>query len=116
MQYFGEILSLFVAFSWTITALCSEVASKRLGALQLNVIRLTLSLLLLGITLWITTGAPYPRFAGGNAWLWLILSGLVGYVFGDYCLFNSYVLIGSRFGQLFMTLAPLATALSSWVL
>ncbi len=116
MQYFGEILSLFVAFSWTITALCSEVASKRLGALQLNVIRLTLSLLLLGITLWITTGAPYPRFAGGDAWLWLILSGLVGYVFGDYCLFNSYVLIGSRFGQLFMTLAPLAAALSSWVL
>lgn len=116
MQYFGEILSLFVAFSWTITALCSEVASKRLGALPLNVIRLTLSLFLLAITLWITTGAPYPRFAGGNAWLWLILSGLVGYVFGDFCLFNSYILIGSRFGQLFMTLAPLAAALSSWVL
>ena len=116
MQYFGEILSMVVAFSWTITALCAEVASKRLGSLQLNVIRLTLSLILLGATLWITTGAPFPLFAGGKAWLWLILSGLVGYVFGDYCLFNSYVLIGSRFGQLFMTLAPLAAALSSWVL
>ncbi len=116
MQYFGEILSLVVAFSWTITALCAEVASKRLGSLQLNVIRLTLSLILLGATLWITTGAPFPLFAGSKAWLWLIMSGLVGYVFGDYCLFNSYVLIGSRFGQLFMTLAPLAAAQSSWVL
>ena len=44
------------------------------------------------------------------------MSGLVGYVFGDYCLFNSYILIGSRFGQLFMTLAPLTAAFASWVL
>ena len=116
MNYLGETLSLIVAFSWTITALCAEVASKRLGSLQLNVIRLVLSMILLGCTLWITTGAPFPRFAGQQAWTWLLLSGLVGYVFGDYCLFNSYVLIGSRFGQLFMTLAPLAAALSSWAL
>jgi len=116
MQYFGEFLSLVVAFSWTITALCGEVASKRLGSLQLNVIRLTLSIFLLGGTLWIITGAPFPLFAGPEAWFWLILSGLVGYVFGDYCLFNSYILIGSRFGQLFMTLAPPTAAISSWMM
>lgn len=112
----GEIISLIVAVSWTGTALCAEVASKRIGALQLNVIRLVLSFLLLGVTLWIVTGVPYPQFTDGQTWLWLVLSGLVGYVFGDYCLFNSYLLIGSRFGQLFMTLAPLAAALSSWIL
>ena len=44
------------------------------------------------------------------------MSGLVGYVFGDYCLFNAYILIGSRFGQLFMTLAPPTAAFASWVL
>ena len=116
MQYLGETISLVVAFSWTITALCSEVASKRLGTLQLNVIRMLLSLTLLGATLWIFTGSPYPLYANTQAWTWLLLSGLVGYVFGDYCLFNSYVLIGSRFGQLFMTLAPPTAALASWVL
>lgn len=40
------------------------------------------------------------------------VSGLIGYVFGDFCLFYSYVVIGSRFGQLFMTLAPIAAAIS----
>ena len=45
-----------------------------------------------------------------------MLSGLVGYVFGDYCLFNSYILIGSSFGQLFMTLAPPTAAFASWML
>ena len=114
MQYLGEIISLTVAFSWTITALCSEVASKRLGALQLNVFRMLLSMLLLSATLWIFTGSPFPLYVDGKTWLWLILSGVVGYVLGDYCLFNAYVLIGSRFGQLFMTLAPIAAAFSGW--
>ena len=50
MQYFGEILSVGVAISWTATALFAEVGSKRLGSLQLNVIRMSLSLLFLGIT------------------------------------------------------------------
>jgi drug/metabolite transporter (DMT)-like permease len=57
-----------------------------------------------------------PAYADGNAWLWLSLSGFVGYIFGDYCLFNSYILIGSRFGQLFMTLAPIAAAFSGWAI
>lgn len=114
--YLGEFIALSVAISWTFTALFSEVASKKVGALQLNVIRMLLSLTFLSCTMYIFTGSPYPLYAGGEAWLWLILSGLVGYVFGDFCLINCYVLIGSRFGQLFMTLAPIAAAISAWVL
>lgn len=116
MQYLGEFISLFVAVSWTITALFAEVGSKRLGALQLNVIRMVLSLVMLGGTLWYFTGSFFPLYANGAAWLWLLMSGFVGYLLGDYCLFNSYVLIGSRFGQLFMTLAPLAAAISGWLI
>ena len=116
MQYFGEILSVGVAISWTATALFAEVGSKRLGSLQLNVIRMSLSLLFLGITLWWFTGSPLPIYADGRTWFWLSLSGFVGYVLGDYCLFNAYVLIGSRFGQLFMTLAPIAAAFSGWLI
>lgn len=55
-------------------------------------------------------------YADGQAWLWLSLSGFVGYCFGDYCLFNSYIVMGSRFGQLFMTLAPPVAAISSWII
>ena len=116
MQYFGEILSLGVAISWTATALFAEVACKRIGSLQLNLIRMLLSLFFLAITLWWFTGVPFPLYANSETWFWLSLSGFVGYVLGDYCLFNSYVLIGSRFGQLFMTLAPPAAAISGWII
>ena len=116
MQYLGEIISLGVACSWTVTALFAEVGSKRIGSLQLNVVRMLLSLVMLGITLWCFTGVPFPTFASGKAWLWLSLSGFVGYILGDYCLFNSYIIIGSRFGQLFMTLAPPTAAIAGWII
>ena len=116
MLYLGEVISLGVAVSWTITALFAEVASKRLGALQLNVIRMFLSLLMLGSTLWWFTGSFLPLHADATTWFWLSLSGFVGYLLGDYCLFNSYILIGSRFGQLFMTLAPPTAAVAAWMI
>ena len=116
MHYLGEAISLAVAVSWTVTALFAEVGSKRLGSLQMNVIRMILSLVMLGATLWWFTGSPYPLYADGKTWLWLSMSGFVGYLLGDYCLFNSYIWIGSRFGQLFMTLAPPTAALFGWML
>ena len=116
MQYTGEIIALGVACSWTVTALFAEVGSKRIGSLQLNVVRMLLSLLMLGGTLWFMTGSPFPRYASGEAWFWLSLSGFVGYLLGDYCLFNSYIIIGSRFGQLFMTLAPPTAAIAGWII
>ena len=114
--YFGEIIALIVAFSWTATALFAETASKRLGSLPLNLIRMVLSWAFLSVILWVMTGAPYPMHASGKAWFWLALSGLVGYVFGDWCLFNSYIVFGSRYGQLFMTLAPPMAGISGWLM
>ena len=116
MQHLGEIISLIVAVSWTVTAIFADKASHRLGAMTTNVIRLVLASLFLAILLWITLGHPYPVYADGKAWLWLGLSALVGYVFGDWCLFNCYLSIGARFGQLFMTLAPPMAAIAGWAL
>ncbi len=116
MAHLGEILSLIVAFCWTATAVAADEASHRIGTMSVNVIRLLLGSVFLGLILWLTTGTPYPAFADGKAWLWLALSALVGYLFGDWCLFNSYLVIGARFGQLFMTLAPVMAAISAWAL
>ncbi|MCR4994242.1 MAG: DMT family transporter [Bacteroidales bacterium] len=113
---YGEILSIIVAVTWTITALCAEVASRRMGQLQMNFLRMAASLVILALILWVATGSPLPQGMGVSAILWLLASGVVGYVFGDYCLFSSYELAGSRFGQLFMTLAPVFSALAAWVL
>ena len=116
MNHLGEAISLIVAVSWTVTALFADKASHRLGSMAANVLRLSLAILFLGLLLWVTIGRPYPVYASGQAWLWLALSAVVGYVFGDWCLFNCYLSIGARFGQLFMTLAPPLAAIAGWAI
>lgn len=113
---YGELLSIAVAATWTVTALCAEVASRRMGQLQMNVLRMAASLPILAAILWAATGSPLPQRMNPEALAWLLASGAVGYLFGDWCLFTTYVLVGSRMGQLFMTMAPLFSALAAWAL
>lgn len=106
MQYLGEIISLIVAVSWTTGAIFADVASHRIGSVNLNIIRMVFALLFLAAILFAFTGSPVPLHTDGKTWFWFALSGVVGFVFGDFCLFNAYVRIGSLYGQLLMTLAP----------
>lgn len=115
MTYLGELISIGVAFSWTATALLSEAGSKRLGNLTLNVLRMALALFFSIVMFWVVMGSPLPSGGSAEAYGWMLLSGLVGYVIGDFCLFQCYIIIGSRYGQLFMTLAPLAAAWMAWI-
>jgi drug/metabolite transporter (DMT)-like permease len=64
---------------------------------------------------WVVMGSPLPAGGTMEAYGWMLLSGLVGYVIGDFCLFQCYIIIGSRYGQLFMTLAPPAAAIMAWM-
>lgn len=114
-SYQGEIAAVLVAFFWTITALSFEVATKRIGSLAVNITRLLFALVFLSVFSWITRGLPLPTDASMHAWLWLTLSGLVGFVFGDYFLFHSYKLISSRIAMLIMTFVPPVTALLGWI-
>ena len=110
-MFTGELISIAVSISWTICALCMEYASKRIGSLPVNWIRITLSLLMTAILLLGVTGSAIPLYTDSYTWLWMSLSGLIGFVFGDICLYSAYVIIGSRFSQLFMTLAPPVAAI-----
>jgi drug/metabolite transporter (DMT)-like permease len=116
MHYLGELISIGVAVSWTMSALFFEYAGKRIGSLIVNILRLIFAIVLMGAFLTVVAGSPLPQQADGATWFWMVLSGLVGFVFGDLCLFHSYLLITARFSQLLMTLAPPFAALFGWIL
>jgi len=107
----GESAALAVAVFWTITALAFESASKKVGSLPVNWIRLLVGFVFLSIFTLFYRGLPFPADAPPGAWLWLALSGMVGFVMGDLFLFRAFVLIGSRISMLIMALAPPMTAL-----
>ncbi|MFC2137414.1 DMT family transporter [Bacteroidota bacterium] len=115
-SHLGEFAALCTALFWTATALAFESASLKIGSLSVNVIRLIFALLFLSIFTTITRGVTLPFDASLDAWKWLMLSGLIGFVLGDLFLFKSYTIIGSRFAMLIMTLVPPITALFGWII
>ena len=78
--------------------------------------RLVIAFGFLTLAAWAMRGVPLPTDATPYAWGWLAVSGLVGFVFGDLCLFRSYVLIGPRLGMLVMSLAPPLTTVIGWLI
>jgi len=114
-QYYGELAALLTAVFWTVTALAFESASRKVGSLSVNLLRLATAFVFLSVFAWISRGKAFPVDAGMHQWVWLSLSGLVGFVLGDLFLFQSYVVIGSRISMLIMSLAPPMAAIIGWL-
>lgn len=110
----GEFAALLTAVFWTITSLSFESASHRIGSLSVNILRLIIGFAFLSVYNLFHRGIAFPTDAGTHNWIWLTLSGFVGFVFGDLFLFKSYTIIGSRFSMLIMTLVPPITAFFSF--
>jgi drug/metabolite transporter (DMT)-like permease len=112
----GQWAALGAAGCWAFSALAFDVAARRLGALILNPIRLILAFGFLSLLAWGLRGVPFPVDATPRTWAWLAVSGLVGFVFGDFCLFRAFLMIGPRLSMLMMSLAPPLTAVIGWLL
>lgn len=113
-SHVGEIASLLTAVCWTFSAIYFEKAGRRVGSLSVNIIRIFLGVIFLGITTLFTRGMFFPIDATPYNWFWLGISGIVGFFLGDLFLFKSYTIIGSRTSQLVMSLAPMITAVIGW--
>lgn len=107
----GEFAAVGTALCFVVTALAFESAGRRIGSLPVNLIRLAIGLLLVSALEGVRRGAPFPVDAPREAAVPLFLSGLVGFAFGDLCLFRAFVEIGSRLSLLLMALVPPITAL-----
>ena len=115
-SHLGEYAALLTAVFWTITAIAFESAGKKIGSLSTNLIRLFLAFIFIGIYSLISRGSFIPFDASAHNWIWLSLSGFVGFVIGDLLLFEAYVVIGSRVSMLVMSLTPPITAFMGWLI
>lgn len=111
----GELAALGTAVCWTVTVMSFEAAGKRVGALPVNIIRLFAGLVFLSLYSLAVRGVPLPWDATGFQWFWLGLSGVVGFVVGDLCLFRAFILIGSRITMVIFALVPPVTAFTGWI-
>ena len=112
----GELAALLTALCWTATAIAFEAASRKVGSVPVNIIRLMMALVMISLFSWLRRGMILPFDATAHNWLWLTVSGLIGFVIGDLFLFKAFTVIGSRLTLLIMTLVPPIAAFVSWML
>lgn len=115
-QHKGELAALLTAVCWTFTSLAFESAGKKVGSLSVNLIRLVIAFIFLGLYTLFVRGHFFPIGTTTQAWFWLSISGLVGFLIGDLLLFQAFVVTGARISMLIMALSPPLTAFFGWII
>jgi drug/metabolite transporter (DMT)-like permease len=110
----GETAALCTSVLWTVTSIFFASASRRIGALSVNAYRIVVAVILLGSTHLIAFGTLGPS-ANNAQWFYMALSGIIGLALGDFGYFSSLALIGPRRGVLLMSMAPIFSALSAYL-
>jgi len=115
MPYTGELIAIATVLCWTVSIQFFEAASKKVGAIPVNVIRLTIALILFGLLLFFKNGYIFPVHFPAHAWFYLSLSGVIGFFMGDIFLFKALVEIGPRVTMLIFSLSAPTVALTGWL-
>lgn len=115
MSYIGETIAITTVLCWTVSIQCFEVASRQVGSTPVNIIRLAVALLLFTLLLIFRDGTVVPLDFPVSAWLFLGLSGVVGFFIGDIFLFKALVELGPRLAMLLHSLAAPAAAVIGWL-
>lgn len=118
MNLSGELIALLTTLCWSLGIFPFTEAAKRIGSAPLNQYRLLLAWIIISIILFFwndlnfvelfTTPQPYH-------FVFLGLSGIIGFSIGDYCSFNSFKLLGPKLASLYTTFAPGAALLIGYI-
>jgi drug/metabolite transporter (DMT)-like permease len=111
LEYIGEISALATAFCWAITSYAFTDATRKIGALQVNIDRMILAsalLFLIVIIFNLNLNLNYTQVSN------LVISSIVGLVLGDSFLFKSFQLIGARLSIIIMASVPVLSTILAY--
>ena len=111
----GASAAVLTSALWTINAILFTSAGKKIGAISVNAWRIFLAALLLWVTHLLITGEVLP-VGSSEQWFWIGLSGIIGLGIGDFGLFASFVIIGTRRAVLMMSLSAIFAAIAAFFL
>lgn len=111
----GALAALGTAALWAGSYTAFTLAVRRIGADALNRLRLLVALLLLLGTHGVLTGTLIPLGAEPSRWLWLSLSGVIGFAVADAFLFRAMFHLGAHRTSMVTALVPVASTFLAWV-
>ena len=110
----GELAAMVTAVSWAVSATLFDQISKKVGTFAVNYAKVCLGLIFISIYLFISGNTVIPSSIPADGWMWLSLSGLIGFIIGDLFLFQAFIMIGARISMVVYALAPSLTAVAGY--
>lgn len=110
----GELAALTAALCWTINSIIVERKGRRSTPNSLNLGKMLFALIVYIIYIIVAGKTEYVINMNNRSRIFLILSGLIGFSFGDTFLFHAFQRIGARLTLLIFTFSPVLTAILSY--
>lgn len=105
----GILIAISTTLCWSLGIFPFTEAAKRFGSSALNQYRLLLAWLFITVIACISSGISPIELAitpSQHNYLYLGLSGIIGFTIGDFFTFNSFRLLGPKLASLYTTIAP----------
>lgn len=115
MEIFGYLASVGTSLFFSLSSIAFTQAGRKVGSPTVNRVRLLMALGFVLLLHTILYGQPFPFDAAPERFLFMGISGFIGFVLGDAFLFQAYVMVGPRLALLVMSLAPVLTVLLAWI-
>ncbi len=118
MNLSGEVIAILTTLCWSLGIFPFTEVAKLIGTAPLNQYRLLLAWVIISIILFFWNGLSlFELFTNPLPYhfLFLGLSGIIGFSIGDYCSFTSFRLLGPKLGSLYTTFAPGAALIVGYV-
>lgn len=113
----GALAALGAAAVWaTASIIFTHLGRQNISPLAMNLIKCSLALALMILTLGLTTDHWTPQGLETFQWVALGVSGVIGLTLGDTAYFHALGRLGPRRTLLLATLGPMITALLAWPL
>jgi drug/metabolite transporter (DMT)-like permease len=108
----GETSAVLSSLLWAVAGILFARV-RGISAIAMNTGKNLVAVACFLVTLLVVDGVPWPTAVGGRGLVLLALSGVVGLTVCDTFLFRAFLEIGPRRSNVFMTLAPILTALAA---
>lgn len=110
----GQFAAVGASIAFSITSTMFTLAGRKYGALLLMRTSLPMGLAVMLVLHWLAVGELLPVDVGSR-WIWLGMSGVIGFWIGSIWIVNAFVLIGPRLSLLVGASAPILSSLLAWI-
>lgn len=114
LYFIGELYAFGVAVSDATACACFNVAEKKISTFAVNFLKTVVALIGIVIIRFALTGKVELNGISPEAWICFSISGIMGFVIGDYFHFYSFLFLPYRVSMMVFNCGSIVTALAAW--